>query len=382
MTGSIDLLTGLLTIGGFMERLEAAAQAGGPMILAAMDLDRLLAFNNTYGHPAGDVWIKTCAAQFDEAFGGEGHLVGRIGGDEFFAMLPGGDLEAAAVKAEALRARVEETGKEILIGGETVHVGATISLGLAALPAHAAEVNELIEKAQQALRRCKVAGGNRVQVYEEADWLTGVLNQQASEAALEKAVAQARQRGEPLSLFLLDIDRFKEINEEYGHRAGDEVLKRLGRILDANFKDIGMVGRVAGDEFLVILPGQRADSAFILADEVRRLVEDAEIAVSLGERVSTLRFHISGGVAAIPGDANDPVDLRRKADEALYRSKQIGRNRISLPAASQMVTKTSYYTQFQLERLGGLARKLDRTEAFLLREALDDLLRKYQEGGD
>jgi hypothetical protein len=73
------------------------------------------------------------------------------------------------------------------------------------------------------------------------------------------------------------------------------------------------------------------------------------------------------------------VDLLRKADEALYRSKKIGRNRISLPASAQMITKTSYYTQSQLEQLAELARKLDRTEAFLLREALDDLLRKYRE---
>ncbi|MBE0697828.1 MAG: GGDEF domain-containing protein, partial [Anaerolineaceae bacterium] len=96
----------------------------------------------------------------------------------------------------------------------------------------------------------------------------------------------------------------------------------------------------------------------------------------------TLRFRISGGIATFPGDAAERVDLLRKADEALYRSKRIGRNRISLPASSQMVTKTSHYSQIQLERLSELARNLDKSEAFLLREALDELLRKYIEGGD
>lgn len=140
---------------------------------------------------------------------------------------------------------------------------------------------------------------------------------------------------------------------------------------------------------MVILPGQRADSAFILAEEVRRLVEDSQVTVRLGSaggetRSYTVRMRISGGIASFPSDATERVDLLRKADEALYRAKQTGRNRICLPTSAQMVTKTSYYTQTQLERLATLARQLDKTEAFLLREALDDLLNKYKDrqGGD
>jgi diguanylate cyclase (GGDEF)-like protein len=351
-------------------------------VLLVMDLDHLLAVNSELGHEGGDAWIKAVAEQFAAAFTGEGDLVGRYGGDEFMAVVRGSEINDAARRAEALRARIEKDGPHILVDGKDIQPKKTISIGLAALPDQATEVTELIEKANHALRRCKAAGGNRVQMYEESDWLTGVLNAQASEAALEKAIAQARKNSEALSVFLLDIDRFKEINDEFGHRAGDEVLKRLAHILDTNFKDIGQIGRVAGDEFIVILPGHRADSAFILADEVRRLIDDSEIAFSMGAFNSTLRFHISGGIATFPGDASEPVDLMRKADDALYRSKQIGRNRISLPTSAQMITKTSYYTQYQLERLGVLARELDKTEAFLLREALDDLLRKYREGSN
>ena len=228
------------------------------------------------------------------------------------------------------------------------------------------------------------------------DALTGLMNLAASQQAIEEALNNARRYGGPVSIFLLDIDHFKEINDEHGRQAGDDVLKRLAHILEANFagkagrikntetdledvRAMGIVGRVAGDEFLVIMPGQPADSAFILADEVRRLIEESDIPVTQGERSYTIRFHISGGIATFPTDAAQPVDLMRKADEALYRSKQIGRNRISLPTPAQMITKTSYYTQIQLERLAALARQLDKTEAFLLREALDELLRKYME---
>lgn len=372
-----DELTGLLTIKAFHEQLQTAARTSNNLVLVVLDLDHLLPFNELYGHQAGDEWIRTNAQLFQQAFGGETSLVGRSSGDEFMAAIQNGDLGEIFERAEELRQQVESIKLEYKAAGETIYSSNTISLGLAAYPANAGDPEDLIEKGRQALYRAKVAGGNRVCFYQETDTLTGLLNQHASQRTLEEALQKARRDGEPLSVFLLDIDRFNEINNDYGHRAGDEILMRLAHILERNFKEVGVVGRTGGDEFLVILPGQRADSAFILAEEVRRLVEDGEIAATVGVHNYTLRYRISGGIATYPGDASERVDLLRKADEALYRSKRIGRNRISLPASAQMVTKTSHYTQIQLERLADLARKQDRTEAFLLREALDDLLRKY-----
>ncbi len=372
-----DELTGLLTIKTFHEQLQSIARAGSNLVLVVLDLDHLLSINEMYGHQAGDEWIRANAQHFQRVFGGEASLVGRSGGDDFMAVIQNGDLGDIFERAEELRQQVESTRLEFNASGETIYLSNTISLGLAAFPANAGDPDDLIEKGKQALYRAKVAGGNRVCFYQETDTLTGLLNKHASQRTLEEALRKARQAGEPLSVFLLDIDRFNEINTDYGHRAGDEILIRLAHVLERNFKDVGVVGRTGGDEFLVILPGQRADSAFILAEEVRRLVEDSEIAAAVGVHNYTLRYRISGGIATFPGDATERVDLLRKADEALYRSKRIGRNRISLPASAQMVTKTSHYTLIQLERLAELAHKQERTEAFLLREALDDLLRKY-----
>jgi diguanylate cyclase (GGDEF)-like protein len=384
-----DSLTNLLGLAAFLTHLKTLVSGGEPVILVTLDLDRFLAINERYGHAGGDQVIRTAADLFARAFAGHGVLAGRSGGDEFMAILPGNNLSAAAQQADALRRQVEADG--VTVEGEGTHstIALTVSIGLAVTTNGASDAQELIQNSRHALMQAKVAGGNRVMLFQETDPLTGLLNQAASQRALDTELRQARQRGEPVSVFLLDIDYFAEINERWGHRAGDDVLKRLGHILETNFPQAGRgelagrgIGRTAGDEFLVILPGLRADSAFILAEEVRRLVEDSPIPLPEGAGSSSLNFHISGGVATFPGDGAEWMELLRKAGEALYRSKQTGRNRISLPAAAQMVTKTSYYTQVQLERLGALARKQDKTEAFLLREALDELLRKYGEGGD
>jgi diguanylate cyclase (GGDEF)-like protein len=377
MSAIIEPLTGLMQAQSFISQLEAAVRQGERMVLVVMDLDHLHSINQDYGHVAGDEWIKANAQRFAQAFNGTNNLVGRYGGDEFLAAVHGMDLAQVVQKAEALRASIQNDSPQISVNGQTIQPGKTISLGLSAFPEHAVDVNDLIDRSLTALRRAKISGGNQVVLYQEIDLLTGVLSKLAIERALEEAVAN--RKNEPVSVFVLDIDHFKEINDDHGHRAGDEVLKRMGHILLTNFKEIGKVGRISGDEFIVILPGQRTDSAFILADEVRRLVEDSEIQASLSGHNYSLRFRISGGIASVPGDGAEAVELRGKAEEALYRSKQTGRNRISLPASAQMVTKTSYYTQAQLERLSKLARSIDKTEAFLLREALDDLLLKYKE---
>jgi diguanylate cyclase (GGDEF)-like protein len=400
MSTTLDELTGLLTIKSFTEQLEAAIKTGEPLTIVRADLDRFLSFNQKYGHAGGDEWIKVIAGMFKEAFAGEGNLVSRYHGDEFMAAIRGSDASRVFQQAEALRQRVEKEKPAFTLNGEEIRPGYTISLGLAVFPTHAGNANDLVDKTDQALRRAKITGGNRVCFYQDTDYLTGLLSPSAIRQALDETAARARENNHSLSVITFDLDRFKEINDEYGHRVGDEVLKRFAHILDSNFPGVpetpgvpgapasskvpGIAGRLGGEEFLVILPGQSADSAFILADEIRRLVEDSELPITLGAsgqdaRTFNLRFHISGGVASIPGDASEAVDLLRKADEALFRSKRTGRNRISLPASSQMVTKTSYYSQTQLERLSQLARKLDKTEAFLLREALDDLLRKYED---
>ena len=257
------------------------------------------------------------------------------------------------------------------------------SAGLVFLPAGNvnATSDELCRKAYEALLTAKESGGGIARVYteaEERDALTGTLKRYGLFDQFDQAHQAADQTHGYAAIIDFDVDEFDAINKQFGRYTGDEVLRRVAASLNNNFKQIGSVGRYTSDQFVVILPNSRAETAFILAEEVRRAIEDAPIEVQVGNQKTHLTIHISGGVAEYPSDGADWQSLFRKADEALYRAKRQGRNRICLPVSSQMVTKTSHFTQIQLEKLSDLAKKTGKAEANLLREALDDLLNKYE----
>ena len=169
----------------------------------------------------------------------------------------------------------------------------------------------------------------------------------------------------PLALALLDVDEFQELNDEQGREAGDAVLRSLERTLTSNLPKDAIVGRVGGDEYAVALPRTSPESALILLEEVR-----AHVASRDGVNVSV-------GIAARPQHATGTGDLLRAADEALFRAKREGRKRVAIYVEDRMTLKSNYYSKAALERLSKLSDATGRTEASLLREALDDLLRKH-----
>lgn len=381
-----DELTGLPSRGEILTRLEStlslASQQHHPLAILYIDTDRLLSVNSTYGHLAGDAFIHHVAGVLSE------HLpphadAGRIAGDEFLLVASGLSAEEALTLAEAIRRGVESQPLHLTHQEKPVDLRVSVTIGVASYPADGPSLTaeELIRRAYDALLRGKESGGNAVVLYsaqEERDVLTGVLKREALLARFARAREEADRTHAPMAIINLDIDEFDSINRQYGRYTGDEVLRRVGRVLANNFRKMGFTGRYAGDEFVVVLPDSRAETAFVLAEEVRRAIEDTPIDVQVGEQKFRLTIHISGGVAEYPSDGNDWESLFRRSDEALFRAKRLGRNRICLPVSSQMVTKTSHYTQTQLEKLADLAKKTGKTEAHLLREALDDLLRKYE----
>jgi predicted signal transduction protein with EAL and GGDEF domain len=136
------------------------------------------------------------------------------------------------------------------------------------------------------------------------------------------------------------------------------------------------VYRYGGDAFMLLLPDVEKEQAFLVAESLRSAIASGPV-VGANESAMESSVTVSCGVAAYPDDGDAAPALLRKVCEALYRAKVGGRNKVALAREEKMVTKTVHYTQGQLEGLTRLARREGLNEATLLREALDDLLRKY-----
>ena len=189
--------------------------------------------------------------------------------------------------------------------------------------------------------------------------------------AFEAALAEVPDRTQ-LALALADIDHFKELNDTLGPEAGDSVLRSFERTLTGSLPDGAVVGRISGDEYAVALPDTSAEGALILLEEIRTHFGSREPAPAVGRRVQ-----VSVGIAARPQHAKSVPDLMRAADEALFRAKREGKARVAIYVENKMVLKSNYYARASLERLAKLSTATGRTEASLLREALDDLLAKH-----
>ncbi|MDH5736803.1 MAG: diguanylate cyclase [Gammaproteobacteria bacterium] len=161
------------------------------------------------------------------------------------------------------------------------------------------------------------------------DQLTGLPNRKAFEETLAKEIERYDRTGLPLSLFILDADYFKAINDDHGHDIGDIVLKHLANIISQEARVIDMPARIGGEEFAIVLTQTDIDGARMLAERIRQEVEKA-IIVSVGEEI---RFTISGGIAAYQPEEK-PQTFFRKADQALYLAKERGRNRIEVDETS------------------------------------------------
>lgn len=208
------------------------------------------------------------------------------------------------------------------------------------------------------------------------DALTGLLTAPYFRHLMrEQLLPVARTTGDPLSVFLFDLDGFHEINLVHGRRAGDKVLTDCAATLRVAMPEGTVLARYSGDEFAAMLPNTRLDDAFTLLEEFRRQIAALHFAEWTEARVTC-----SIGLAAFPPNGHDDIELMRSADQALYLAKATGRNKVALSLTdSRMITKTSHYTATQLERLTQLAKLAKRNEATLLREALDDLLKKYND---
>jgi two-component system cell cycle response regulator len=161
------------------------------------------------------------------------------------------------------------------------------------------------------------------------DQLTGLHNRRYMRVQLESFVKRANMGGAPVSILLCDIDHFKKINDIHGHAAGDDVLREFGRRLRENIRPMDVACRYGGEEFVVIMPETSQALAQSAGERIRQIMADTTFSIARGDE---LKVTMSGGVSTIvpPEDTMDA--LLKRADDALYRAKSAGRNKVELEA--------------------------------------------------
>jgi diguanylate cyclase (GGDEF)-like protein len=159
------------------------------------------------------------------------------------------------------------------------------------------------------------------------DALTGIANRRHFEWRLSEEIERARRYKYPLSTLMLDLDHFKQVNDNYGHQIGDIVLQQVAQRLRRILRRTDFLARYGGEEFIVLAPQTPADRALILAERLRQVIAESPIPVA-----DNLQIHItiSIGVAVFPNHAQNESELVRAADAALYKAKQMGRNRVCM----------------------------------------------------
>ncbi len=198
------------------------------------------------------------------------------------------------------------------------------------------ERSELVARVRTQLRRKRYADRLRhsLQLSLEmaiTDQLTGLFNRRYMSRHLNTLISNAGSTGKPVSFLILDIDFFKKINDTYGHDVGDDVLREFANRVSHNVRGIDLACRYGGEEFVVVMPDTDMTFAYMVAERLRQSVADIPFKISVPP--GQIMVTISIGVTASEGPGDTAEALLRRADQALYRAKRDGRNRVVADAA-------------------------------------------------
>ncbi|KMO21523.1 PleD family two-component system response regulator [Methylobacterium platani] len=196
--------------------------------------------------------------------------------------------------------------------------------------------NELVARVRTQVKRRRFSHSLRESVQASmdlavTDGLTGLHNRRYLDSYLAGLFSEPSLRDRPVALLILDIDRFKSINDRFGHDAGDEVLKEFATRIRGQTRGIDVVARYGGEEIVVVVPDTGLDAARQVAERIRERIEAAAFQVQRG--TCAIDVTVSIGVAVRQAADDDPGQILKRADLALYQAKQDGRNRVVAAAA-------------------------------------------------
>ncbi len=372
-----DSKTGLLNARHFNKvfttELERARRFSRPLSLIMADLDFMRNVNNTYGHLAGDKVLASVAQTIRDTVREYDHP-GRFGGEEFAIVLPEVNRDEALVLAERLRNTIENTPISILFNGQPKNINVTMSIGVACFPYDATTLTNLINAADVAVYHAKHIGRNQVvysadvpqvvideyiqvaptlpniQVEDGIEETVNIISQTISESKaepdkvypgesgfdqltrlhsrqyfinhLEQSLIGEAQGKTTLAVLLLDLDRFKMVNESLGHELGDRLLVETAKRLKTCLRADDLIARMGGDEFIILLRNLTPEnSPARVADRILTLLQTP---FELGPRKIFVSTSI--GIVLTNRAYRNPVDVWRDADIAMYQAKSKGRS--------------------------------------------------------
>jgi len=185
---------------------------------------------------------------------------------------------------------------------------------------------QIRRKRQSDRLRETVRDGLRMSVI---DPLTELYNRRYAEPHLQRVAERAKQTGRPFAVMILDLDRFKAINDTYGHSAGDVVLQKVAARIKDNLRDVDMVARIGGEEFLVVMPDTQLDQARMAAERLCRVVDEAPVATPNTQTAIPVSLSIGVAMGGLRDDTQSVEQLIEFADRALYAAKSDGRNQVT-----------------------------------------------------
>ena len=236
-----------------------------------------------------------------------------------------------------IRARPEtrQAATLLMISGNNIELATkALEVGFNDYIASPVDLVELTARLRSQLRRKHYADKLRenmrnTMVQAVTDPLTGTYNRRYANARLDTLIEKCREKESGLAGMMLDLDRFKSVNDTYGHAAGDAVLREFSRRLQENVRTMDLVARMGGEEFMVVMPDVTPELAAEIAERVRSATADPQFEIS--EDGSSISVTVSIGFAVL-GEVETVFELARRADEALYDSKNSGRNRVTIAA--------------------------------------------------
>ena len=216
---------------------------------------------------------------------------------------------------------VDEDEKDIMIKGLELGVNDYLMLPV--------DENEMRARVKTQIRRKKYQDALKKNYHASlsmaiTDSLTGLFNRHYLDAHLQNMVQQSLANGKPLSAMIMDMDDFKLVNDDYGHKSGDEVLQQLSKIIIDSVRSSDLAARFGGEEFVILLPETDFISTYELADRMRRKIQDNAFNVS--HEIGIIHKTTSVGIATLDLNGDTGTDLLKRADEALYISKSQGKN--------------------------------------------------------